>query len=252
MKIPIKRNVSFDFSNYNLTDWSKQGELATQTANTLSVIFPSLEKYLVKSFRSIDKNSLGDDLSKAIDAFIQQEASHARYHLEFNKKLTEIGLPAKELENFTDKILSKAHKLSLKDQIMFWAVVEHLTAVFSYLILNNENGFLEKVDGDLKEFWEWHAIEEEEHKSVAFDAMMALHKDTNTTYVKRIIYFTGFTFVFWFMFLFCYGRLLSNCKNIFRNTGSSFSLRNAMLPARFVIYWTKFYKRDFHPSLYSL
>jgi len=53
------------------------------------------------------------------------------------------------------------------------AAVEHLTAVLADGLMKQPERWLEPMSTDLRLLWHWHAIEESEHKAVAFDVYMA-------------------------------------------------------------------------------
>lgn len=60
------------------------------------------------------------------------------------------------------KLLPKSFQLGIT------CALEHFTAIMAHQMLNDE-AFSEGMDPKLKELWMWHAVEETEHKAVAFD-----------------------------------------------------------------------------------
>ena len=51
------------------------------------------------------------------------------------------------------------------------AAIEHFTAVLSELLLSSDS-IMNKAHQSMRELWRWHAAEEMEHKSVAFDVFL--------------------------------------------------------------------------------
>ena len=68
-----------------------------------------------------------------------------------------------------------------KDNSRFMALMEtvcfeHLTAILAHGLLTDPH-WLEGADPTLKAMWQWHAIEEAEHKAVTFDVYRAVGGD---------------------------------------------------------------------------
>jgi len=70
--------------------------------------------------------------------------------------------------------------------------LEHLTAVGDHTLLDNENAE-EEMDPQMLEFWRWHAAEELEHKSVAFDVFRAVGGGYVTRMLSVVIAFACLT-----------------------------------------------------------
>ena len=56
--------------------------------------------------------------------------------------------------------------------------IEHFTAIVAAEILRDKK-HLDGTDGELRELWLWHAVEEVEHKGVAFDVWKYASRDWN-------------------------------------------------------------------------
>src|SRR5690606_12423032 len=52
--------------------------------------------------------------------------------------------------------------------------LEHFTAILAHALLTRPH-LLDGANDEAKALWRWHAIEEIEHKAVAFDAFLAVH-----------------------------------------------------------------------------
>ena len=68
-------------------------------------------------------------------------------------------------------------KLSKVDQLAATVVMEHYTATLARLLLTDPL-IKEKTTQESRNLWEWHALEELEHKSVAFDVLNAIGGNT--------------------------------------------------------------------------
>ena len=109
------------------------------------------------------------ELQKEVRAFIGQEAHHGKEHQAFNDFMAKKDLPIARIEAFVKKAIAFEEKnLSKERMLAKTCALEHFTAMFAEMILENPQ-FLDGIDDRLKPLWLWHAIEESEHKAVAFD-----------------------------------------------------------------------------------
>lgn len=135
----------------------------------LSLTFPEGEQFFVHSVRNVrDRVKNDEQLQAKISAFIGQEAMHANLHDTFNK---DWRTDTYNLDAYTRLITKSIRHMKGQPaiaQLALTSAFEHFNAIFATYILNN-HGLIEKSDPEAMKFWLWHAIEEIEHKSVAFD-----------------------------------------------------------------------------------
>jgi predicted metal-dependent hydrolase len=75
-----------------------------------------------------------------------------------------------ELEGVFIKTVAKAkssRNITPKMMLASTVALEHFTATFGENVLNGH--LLDGVDDSIAELWQWHSMEELEHKSIAFD-----------------------------------------------------------------------------------
>lgn len=174
--MPIRRDIEFKLPPERATNWNGMGEQASVFMNTLSIFFPHGERFFIDSLRHYrDAGDITDpELLKAVRAFIGQEAMHGREHDEFNAMVEAAGLPAAELEAEVKQLLDFLQDwLPPSFQISATCALEHWTAILGGLLLDNP----EVLDGSeprYRDMWMWHAMEETEHKGVAFDVYRAV------------------------------------------------------------------------------
>lgn len=202
---PIRRNLKFDFDYSRLNDWHYNGRNITHFMNTLSIFFPEGEQFFIDSVRYYrDKGVIKDEeLLKDIRAFIGQEAMHSREHEELNDEMERQGLGAAKKDKFVGNLLSVVKRvLPPSMQLSATCALEHLTASLADTVLQHPEVF---ADGDNKsdtvftDAWNWHALEETEHKGVAYDVyQLAVGTDKNpSAYVQRITGHVLANAVFW-------------------------------------------------------
>jgi predicted metal-dependent hydrolase len=169
-KIMQIRKIQFQLLKEIEPLWLANNSFKTQFFNTLSMFFPFGEGYFIETFRDITRKNLVRDLalSEKIRIFTAQEAMHSHAHQEFNDYLHDQGLPFTLLGWFEvrSSIFNKIHSHTTKLAVTM--AYEHITAIFSYLALR-DNLLGDVCDQNLKRMWLWHASEEIEHRSIAFE-----------------------------------------------------------------------------------
>jgi predicted metal-dependent hydrolase len=115
------------------------------------------------------------ELATEAQAFVTQEAMHTREHLAFNRLVTDQGYDIAALEERTRRRLNLARRCSPRLQVAITMALEHFTAILAHALLVNP-AHLEGASDEAKALWRWHAIEEIEHKAVAFDTFLAVHR----------------------------------------------------------------------------
>jgi predicted metal-dependent hydrolase len=145
---------------------------STQLFNALSIVFPRGERMFVEAVRA-HKDVVEDPaLKQAVRDFIGQEVNHSRAHVQFNEWLASQGLPIAELEAEIEQHMKQNERLSPAQRLAATCALEHFTAILAAALLRHPE-LLEKMHEDVRPLWLWHAIEELEHKSVAFDVYRA-------------------------------------------------------------------------------
>jgi predicted metal-dependent hydrolase len=149
--------------------------IGSHLASSLSAVFPDGEDYFVRSVRHFRDQVTDPALKRQVAGFIGQESVHGREHRVFNDRLDQLGYPTKRLERITRFGLKARERiLSPKSNLAATAALEHFTATLAELVLTSEEVrdlFGAEVVRDL---FVWHALEESEHKAVAFDVYRAV------------------------------------------------------------------------------
>jgi predicted metal-dependent hydrolase len=100
---------------------------------------------------------------------------HGREHRVFNDRLDQLGYPAKKVERFTKKGLEIRERImSPKSNLAATAALEHFTATLAELVLTSEDTRDLFGHDEVRNLFLWHALEESEHKAVAFDVYKAV------------------------------------------------------------------------------
>jgi len=171
----VRRNVELSYdANKNYSFYSEENPVVTSLFVVLSAMFPPGEMFFIESIRNVRNQIKDEKLLEDIRAFIAQEAFHSREHKTLNNHLIHSNYPEViEIEAKTKARLDKLRKLSTVEQVAATVVMEHYTATLARLLLTDQL-IKRKTTQESRNLWEWHALEELEHKSVAFDVLNAI------------------------------------------------------------------------------
>ena len=175
-KVPTRR-ISFEESLQGVPKhFAADGDLIlSHVAASLSAVFPDGEDFFVRSVRHFRDQVSDPVLKRQVAGFIGQEAMHGREHRTFNDRLDQLGYPTKRFERFTKKGLAfRERLLPATSNLAATAALEHYTATLAELLLSSEETRALFGDEQVKHLFLWHALEESEHKAVAFDVYKAV------------------------------------------------------------------------------
>ncbi len=175
-KIPTRR-MAFEESLQQVPrHFAADGDLVqSHVAAALSGVFPDGEDFFVRSVRHFRDQITDPQLKRQVAGFIGQEAMHGREHRAFNARLAELGYPTRRVERITKFGLKLRTKVaSPKSNLAATAALEHFTATLAELVLTNDEVRDMFGDDAVRNLFVWHALEESEHKAVAFDVYKAV------------------------------------------------------------------------------
>jgi predicted metal-dependent hydrolase len=187
--IPKVRRPQFAFSEANDMPryWWDNDPAKTLLLAALSASFPPGERFFIDSVRHYQDQITEPELKKAIKGFIGQEAHHSREHELMNGFLQERGVDLARLEREILGFMNLMRKyLSPERQLAHTVAVEHFTALMAEEFLLKYDA-LEQMDPRIAPIWAWHAIEESEHKAVAFDVYKAIGGSEFTRVTEMMI-----------------------------------------------------------------
>ena len=143
---------------------------ATAIYNALSTTFPAGEAFFVESVRAF-REGAPPKLAQEIKGFTTQEAIHSREHDAFNKRATRSGYDLSKLEERVNWRLSVTRGKPPIVSLAATMALEHFTAILAHQLLANPR-HLEQAEEETADLWRWHAVEEIEHKGVAYDTWL--------------------------------------------------------------------------------
>jgi predicted metal-dependent hydrolase len=138
-------------------------------------VFPDGEDFFVRSVRNVRDQVTDPELKRQVAGFIGQEAMHGREHRALNDRLAELGYPTKRVERFTRRGLAiRERLLSDLSNLAATAALEHFTATLAEVLLTSPEARELCGHEGVRDLLMWHALEESEHKAVAFDVYRAV------------------------------------------------------------------------------
>lgn len=179
--VPV-RKLSFAFDESIPNHWIDDNAFATHVFNGLNLVFPDGERFFIDAVRDRLRPDLDPGLRKQVMGFIGQEARHAHEHERYFDTLRAQGYRIdtflrrfRSFARFTTRWLPAPLRLSMT------AGAEHWTATLGAAALHP--GMLHNLHPTMERLILWHALEEIEHKNVAYDVLQATHP----SYLLRIV-----------------------------------------------------------------
>lgn len=211
---------------------------ATMFFATLSGFFPPGERFFVELVRHY-RDRISDPVMKAkISGFIGQEAIHGREHDRLNDMLTGRGIKVWFADRAVKVGLGFLEKFSPSQQLACTIFMEHFTALLAEQLLTDER-FRERADADIIPLWMWHAVEELEHKAVAYD----VYEQVSGSYAHRVLAVPLTAIALKPMVVASMAYLLNAEGQIFNRAD-----RERGFVARIMPKMGEFLARDFHPD----
>ncbi|HEY5799216.1 MAG TPA: metal-dependent hydrolase [Burkholderiaceae bacterium] len=216
----IVRHLQTDVAQGFPRDWIAGDPFRTQLFNAMSMTFPLGEQFFIDSVREAAPAEMEPALRAQVRAFIGQEASHRQVHTLYNRELERQGLRF-VVEPILQWRLRQSRALKKSSNLAITMAYEHYTAMLADGVLRNPQWMAHASDS-MRLLWTWHAVEEAEHKAVAFDVYRAM----GGGYARRVA---------WYLYtciMFQFDISLQTLHNL-KQSGNLFKLRTWTGAARF-------------------
>lgn len=147
--------------------WWAGEPYGTAWHNALSATFPRGEAFFIEAVKA-HRDGASPKLEAEVRSFIKQEINHTREHIAFNRLAEDAGYDIKKIDKRVEEMLALTDGRPVILNLAATMALEHFTAMMAHEFLINSRHFA-KTDPEVRNMWRWHAIEEIEHKGVAFD-----------------------------------------------------------------------------------
>ena len=215
--------------------------------NAFSFTFPPGERYFMSAVKAMREQVTDPVLLAQVRGFLAQEGMHSREHSTFNEWLDRLGYPATQIaeEIGLDLDRRKARR-SPHFNLAITCALEHFTAIMAESWLSQPH-LRAQAHENVRDLWTWHALEELDHKAVAFD----VYKAAGGTYKDRVSAMAIITFGLIASISLIQLHLMARDGQL-RNVKSWLSgLREFWGPrghfTRLIPSYLSYYRPDFHP-----
>lgn len=176
---PVDHEINIRDNRFNRdkapSRWWTGEAFGTAWFNALSATFPRGEAFFIEAVKA-HREGVPPKLEAEIRAFIKQEINHTREHIAFNKHGIDAGYDFDKMDKRVEELLALTKDRPVIVNLASTIALEHFTAMMANEFLANPHHF-EGADEEVANMWRWHAIEEIEHKGVAYDTYLHATKD---------------------------------------------------------------------------
>jgi predicted metal-dependent hydrolase len=188
----VIRQLLIDLKTPFALRWNGGDAFTSALLNALSLSFPIGEQFFLDSVRNALKQLPAEQqalMQDEVKGFVGQEATHRRLHALYNQHLINQGM-VNHWEQRAAKRIALLQQMDIRHAVAATAATEHYTAVFAHWLLSHED-FFQQAEPRLKTLWLWHASEESEHRSTAFDIYQALggNEEWRLRWMRRVTWF---------------------------------------------------------------
>lgn len=177
------RDIRFDLASAQKGHWLGGDPVGTAVFNALSLTFPDGERMFMDAVKAY-RDRLSGKLLEDAKGFIAQEAIHSREHHHLNSLIDRERYPVAEIEETIRGRVKMARERGSMAMLISTIALEHFTAMMAEMHARHRNLF-DTTDPEIEKLWRWHAVEETEHKAVAYDVFLEVTKDWSP--LKRYI-----------------------------------------------------------------
>jgi len=193
------RRMVFKMDNLKEKYFFDENPISSTYMYAMSAMFPDGERFFISSVKHYQREISNPVLLEQIRGFIGQEAHHGRVHSDFNASVQALGFPMDRLVQRNRKRLAFLKKTKPSNQLAITAALEHVTASMAQYLLEHPVLLQGKDSNDkskspMAEMMIWHAVEEIEHKAVAFDVYREVINDERQRILVAKVVFRAFFF----------------------------------------------------------
>jgi predicted metal-dependent hydrolase len=163
-----RRDIEFDLEPLDRYYFGNH-PYKTHFMNALSTLFPIGEGQFIKSVMHFKDQIQEEERLEDIQGFVGQEGAHSREHRRLNFLIGSLGYDLKPLDEDMADWARKESDRPFKKQLAKTICLEHFTAIMAHAVLKNNLESMKDMQPRIKAIWVWHAVEETEHKAVAFN-----------------------------------------------------------------------------------
>lgn len=174
--------------------WFGGDPFKTRFFDAMSIIFPPGERFFMTSVRDFRNRVHDPKLLADIQGFNRQEAQHSMVHNQYNARLRAQGMDVDGMTQWLENLLFDKYRsrYSREYTLAITGALEHFTAIGAHAMFDKRD-IMRDAHPNVRAMYAWHAIEEVEHKGVAYDVMQDY---AHVSYFTRILALLHSTYMF--------------------------------------------------------
>lgn len=241
------RSLNVEFTQDVPRHWLDDDAFKTNLMNAFSLTFPEGERFFIAAVRHFREHVQDPSLTRQVRGFLAQESLHRREHEALNDWLRANGFAVDKYYAEVVEMLSQRRTLrSPMVRLAITCALEHFTAMLADLWLTRDD-LRAQAHPAVRKLWTWHALEELDHKAVAYD----VYRAAGGTYPLRVLVMIGTTLGFVAKVASLHVRMmkedgeLTNVKSWARGIWECWGPRgyfSSLLPA-----YLQYFRPSFHP-----
>ncbi len=168
------RRVKFPFEDAGFDRyWHSGSPFKSFFWSQLSTSFDAGERFFIDSARALKGHIHDEALLAELHEFCKQEGHHTQQHLKFDRMNTALGLDIEKCRRRYNHVLKRArNRLTPLGMLSATVALEHFTSTFAEQHFERPD-LSAGGDPNVVALWDWHAMEETEHKATCYDIYRA-------------------------------------------------------------------------------
>jgi uncharacterized protein len=186
-----REKLDFGLSGELPRFWLDNDPFKTRFFDAMSTLFPVGERFFISCVRDFRDQVTDPHLLQEIKDFTRQEGQHGIVHTQYNDRLQEQGVRVDVILKGQERRLFGVLRkhLSSRFTLGITAAAEHITAIMADAFVQRAE-IMHGADERMRAVYTWHAMEEMEHKAVAFDVLTKVAKASYITRAMSMILVT--------------------------------------------------------------
>lgn len=170
--IIVRENIDFGLDGTVPKYWYQSNPFKTRLFDSMHLTFPEGERFFMTSVRAFRNRIEDEELLQQVKDFTRQEGQHGMAHSKYHGALAAQGLPVAAMLKDNKATLDGFLKnRSPEFNVALTAAFEHFTGLLAETFFSHDATTL-GMDDRIRALMAWHAMEEMEHKAVAYDVMV--------------------------------------------------------------------------------
>ncbi len=163
------RDLRFDLVANAERAWFADDEMLSMVVDAFAVALPEGERFFIRSLKHFAADIPDDEIQAGIRGYAMQEAFHTREHEAYNAALRKLGYDVDAMEDRAAKLIGNP-RFGPVLRLFSTCAIEQATYALSRFILKRP-ALMARAAPAYRRLWQWHALEEIEHSSVALQVL---------------------------------------------------------------------------------